>query len=116
MAFIWSGMLGPVDLDSMHPLYKKTSALPFPVSNKYQNHILPYGGFNIGIPCNIKKIKIKSIWNFLNFFTSAESFKKIHSLGGICTPRFSLINDSEITTEEMGSINKMSSLILRKIS
>ena len=70
--------------------------LPFPTSAKNQNQILPYGGFNIGIPQNIKNGKIKSIWNFLNFFTSSESFKKIHSLGGICTPRFSLIRDPDI--------------------
>ena len=97
MAFIWSGMMGPVELDNMHPLYKKTETLPFPTFYKNQNHILPYGGFNIGIPNNIRENKIKSIWNFLNFFTSSESFKKIHSLGGICTPRFSLIKDPEIT-------------------
>ena len=96
LAFIWSGMMGPVDLDNMHPLYKKISTQPFPISNKNQNHILPYGGFNIGIPNNIKNSKIKSIWNFLNFITSAEFFKKFHSLGGICTPRFSLINDPDI--------------------
>ncbi len=97
LAFIWSGMMGPVDLDNMHPLYKKISIEPFPKFNKKQEHILPYGGFNIGIPNNIKNSKIKSIWNFLIFFTSAEFFKKIHSLGGVCTPRFSLINDPEIT-------------------
>jgi len=99
MAFIWSGMMGPVDLDNMHPLFKKIETLPFPTFYKNQNHILPHGGFNIGIPNNIKVTKIKSIWNFLNFFTSAESFKKIHSLGGICTPRFSLINDPEVTRQ-----------------
>ena len=97
MAFIWSGMMGPVDLNNMHPLYKKIELMPFPTFQKNQNYILPYGGFNIGIPHNIKNNKIKSIWNFLNFFTSSESFKKIHALGGICTPRFSLINDPEIT-------------------
>ena len=97
LAFIWSGMMGPIDLDIMHPIYKKIKMLPFPTSIQNQTHILPYGGFNIGVPKNIKKEKIKSIWNFLNFFTSSESFKKIHSLGGICTPRFSLINDPDIS-------------------
>ena len=97
MAFIWSGMMGAVDLNSMHPLYKKIEMLPFPISSQNQNQILPYGGFNIGVPSNIKEEKITSIWNFINFFTSAESFKKIHSLGGVCTPRFSLINDPDIS-------------------
>ena len=96
LAFIWSGMMGPVDLNNMHPLHKKISTEPFPKYLKNQEHILPYGGFNIGIPNNIQDSKIKSIWNFLNFFTSAEFFKKIHSLGGVCTPRFSLINDPDI--------------------
>ena len=96
LAFIWSGMMGPVDLDNLHPLHKKISTVSFPTYLKNQEHILPYGGFNIGLPNNIKNSKIKSIWNFLNFFTSAECFKKIHSLGGVCTPRFSLINDPDI--------------------
>ena len=107
-AFIWSGMLGLIDLDNMHPLYKKIAIEPFPVHNKNQEFLLPLGGFNIGIPNNVKRHKIKSIWNFLNLFTSAEYLKKLHSLGGVCTPRYSLINDPEVI--EKSSITKKISL------
>ena len=96
LAFIWSGMIGLVDLNSMHPLYKKIQILPFPIYTQNQNPILHYGGFNIRIPNNIKKEKIKSTWDFLIIFKSSESFKEIHALGGICTPRFSIINDPDI--------------------
>ena len=107
-AFIWSGMLGQIDLDNMHPLYKKIAIEPFPVHKKNQEFLLPLGGFNIGIPSNVKKNKIKSIWNFLNLFTSAEYLKKLHSLGGVCTPRYSLINDPEVIKKS--SITKKISL------
>ena len=82
MAFIWSGMSGSIDLNNMHPLFKKISVEPFPTHTKTQDYLLPLGGFNIGMPSNVKNNKIKSIWSFLKFITSAEYLKKLHSLGG----------------------------------
>ena len=101
MAFIWSGMSGSIDLNNMHPLFKKISVEPFPTHTKTQDYLLPLGGFNIGMPSNVKNNKIKSIWSFLKFITSAEYLKKLHSLGGVCTPRYSLINDPEVIKQSL---------------
>lgn len=95
MANIWSGRSGYFENNPNSPAYKNSvyRAKPGGIEGIEASSI---GGFSLGMPSNVDKNKIKTIFSVIKYLVSPPMIKYYIENGVSASPLFSVSNDPEV--------------------